>query len=90
MLFVGSHAIAGGNGIPFGDGLHCAGGTIVRLGFASAGAQGTASRGQGFGDLGGWAAGDSRVFQVWYRDPTGGPCGTVFNTTNALQIGFEP
>ncbi|HJP01113.1 MAG TPA: hypothetical protein QF764_05045 [Planctomycetota bacterium] len=88
MLFVGSHAIARGNGTPFGGGLHCAGGTIVRLGFTTTGAQGTASWGQEFGDLGGWAAGDSRVFQVWYRDPTGGPCGTVFNTLNALQICF--
>jgi hypothetical protein len=29
---------------------------------------------------------DVRFFQFWYRDPAGG--GALFNTTEALEIGF--
>ena len=30
--------------------------------------------------------GDSRCYQAWYRDPTGGPCGTRSNPSNAQLV----
>ena len=38
----------------------------------------------------GYAAGDVRYFQTWYRDPTGGPCGAGFNLTNGMSAAFAP
>lgn len=89
LLFVGQNLINGGNGIPFGDGLRCAGGSVVRLGVKTPNAAGIASWGPGLGVPGGWAAGDVRYFQVWYRDPSGSPCGAGFNTSSALQVQFQ-
>lgn len=48
---------------------------------------GTAIFGPGLGAIGGWTAGETRRFQVWYRDPAG-PCGTGFNTTHGLEVTF--
>jgi len=90
LLFAGVNAINGGNGIAFGDGLRCAGGSVVRLGVQIPDAGGTARWGPGLGALGGWNAGDTRYFQSWYRDPTVGPCGTGFNLSHALAATFEP
>ena len=68
----------GGQGIPFGDGLRCAGAGVVRLGVAHPDGLGEASWGPGLRSAGGWSAGDVRRFQVWYRDPSGSPCGFGF------------
>jgi hypothetical protein len=34
--------------------------------------------------------GDTRRFQVWYRDPVGGPCGSAFNLTQGVEVSFTP
>ena len=39
---------------------------------------------------GGWSSGDTRYFQVWYRDPIGGPCGSGFNLTSGVEATFAP
>lgn len=89
LLFVGLNAINGGNGVVFGDGLRCAGGSVVRLGFSSPDANGDASWGPGLNSSGGWTPGDKRYFQVWYRDPgANSPCGMFFNLTNGLEVIF--
>lgn len=88
LLFSGDNAVNGGNGLAFGDGLRCAGGDVHRLGVKVPNAIGTASWGPGLQTLGGWAAGDTRRFQTWYRNPSGGPCGTGFNLTNGTEISF--
>lgn len=88
-MIVGLDTAAAGAGLPFGDGLLCVEGSIVRLGVAVPDAAGAAVWGPGLGALGGWSAGDRRRFQVWYRNP-GGPCGSGFNLTNALEVGFLP
>lgn len=88
LLFAGTQAVQGGVGVPFGDGLRCAGGAVRRLGVHFLDAAGAASWGPGLGAAGGWLPGESRVFQVWYRDPVGAPCGASFNTSQAVAVTF--
>ena len=38
---------------------------------------------------GAWNIGETRYFQVLYRDPTGS-CGNGFNLTNGASVTFEP
>lgn len=77
----------------FGDGLRCAGGSLMRLAikpnpgsassFPEAGDPSIAAAGVVS------AAGGPLVYQVWYRD-TSGPCGTGSNLTNAVQANWLP
>jgi hypothetical protein len=91
LLFVGENAVNGGAGLPFGDGLRCAGGNVVRLGVDTPDTQGDASWGPGLAATGGWSAGDTRRFQAWYRDPgAGSPCGAGFNLSQGLEVTFTP
>lgn len=90
MLFVGTQALNGGAGVPFGDGLLCAGGSVIRFAARVADSLGNASWGPGLGATGGWSAGQTRRFQTWYRDPVGGPCGNGTNLTNGYQMTFSP
>jgi hypothetical protein len=88
LLFAGSNAVNGGEGIVFGDGLRCAGGGIQRLGVRMANAAGSATWGPGLATSGGWHAGETVRFQIWFRDPAGGPCGSPFNLSNGLETTF--
>lgn len=88
LAFVGLDRINGGNGVSFGDGLRCAGTSVVRLGVDQPDGAGNASWGPGLGSLGNWGAGDVRRFQIWYRNPAGGPCSSGFNLTNGLEVTF--
>jgi hypothetical protein len=87
VLFQGTTTQAGGAGIPFGDGKLCVGGSIVRLGVVQTDALGEAVWGPGLASQGGWVSGQTRHFQVWYRD-LAGPCGTGVNMTNGLEVTF--
>lgn len=89
LFFAAENAINGGNGVPFGDGLRCAGVGVVRLGVKTPGASGSLSFGPGLGANGSWVAGDVRRFQLWYRD-TVGPCAGGFNLTNGVEVSFGP
>jgi hypothetical protein len=89
LLFSGLNAVNGGAGILFGDGLRCAGGSLARLGVKAANATGSASWGPGLGAAEGWAPGDVRRFQAWYRDPVTSPCGSGFNLTNGFEVVFQ-
>lgn len=88
FLFAGEHALGGGDGVPFGDGLRCTGGNVVRLGVSLPDANGEARWGPRLRAVGGWGAGDVRRFQVWFRDPTG-PCGSGFNLTHGVEVAFS-
>lgn len=90
ILFAAENRIAGGQGIVFRDGLRCAGGGARRLGVRVSDATGQARWGPGLASLGGWSAGDTRRFQVWYLDPIGGPCGTGANLSNGVERTFLP
>ena len=78
-----------GHGVPFGDGLRCVGRNMVRLGVQTPDSAGSAIWGPDLGTSGAWAAGDTRYFQVWYRD-VAGPCGSGFNLTNGMEVLFLP
>jgi hypothetical protein len=73
--------------VPFGDGLRCLGGTLLRYPATATGAGGFTQ--SNLASLGAVAPGDSRWFQCWYRDPFG-PCGTNYNGSSAMLITFLP
>ena len=90
LLFAGLNATNGGEGLPFGDGLRCAGGSVVRLGVRVPDADGRAAWGPGLGSVGAWEAGETRRFQVRYRDPVGSPCGSGFNSSHGFEVELTP
>ena len=86
LFFQGDNAINSGNGVGFGDGLRCAGGGVIRLQVRFADAAGASATSVDVGVKGGVAAGDTKRYQLWYRDPAGSPCGAQFNVSNGLEI----
>ncbi len=90
MFFQGSSQLGGGLGLPFGDGLRCVGGAIVRLEVVSADALGQADSSASIAAAGGVLAGQPRYYQWWYRDPMASPCGSGFNLSNALEVQWAP
>lgn len=88
LLFVGDQLAP--SGVTLGDGLRCVGGAIQRLGVRAPQANGNANWSAGLQPVGGWQAGDRRGFQVWYRDTLGGPCGSGFNLSQAIDVTFVP
>ncbi len=94
LFFQGTGVFGGGLGIPFGDGLFCAGGTIIRMGvvFPVAGA---ASYPGGLTPnpihiAGATAGGDLRNYQVWYRDAAVFCSASTFNLTQGLTLTWAP
>lgn len=92
----GLDLVAGTNGLPFGDGLRCVFGTIVRL--ATRTSSGGAST-FGFGVVGDPtisirgqvpAAGGTRYYQAWYRSALPYCMPETFNITNAIEIQWVP
>jgi hypothetical protein len=90
LLFAGHNPVAGGAGSSFGDGLRCAGGSVIRVGVRVPNAAGNASWSTGVLVTLAVVTGDTRRFQVWYRDPVGGPCGSAFNLTQGVEVSFTP
>jgi len=91
ILFAGRDAVAGGDGLPLGAGLRCAGGTALRLGFRLENGSGAMGWGPGLGAEGDWGPGDVRRFQVLYRDVLpGAPCRSGVNLTNGIEVVFRP
>lgn len=90
LYFQGENAINGGNGIPFGDGLRCAGMNVVRLEVRNSDGAGNSSTTIDIANKGGVVAGDTRRYQLWYRDPAGSPCGTFFNLSNGFELIWQP
>ncbi len=93
LYFQGTATINGGLGSAFGDGLRCAGGTIVRLG-TKANAAGASQYPEG-GDLSVsvrgavTVPGSERVYQIWYRNAAAFCTASTFNLTNALRVTWE-
>jgi len=87
LAFAGKNQL---NGLLFGDGIRCAGGQLKRFGVRSTNGNGEATWGPNLGTSGFWIAGDTRYFQIWYRDPNGSPCGNNFNISSAVAVTFTP
>jgi hypothetical protein len=88
LLFQGLNATGGGLGSIFGDGLRCAGGSVVRLETVFLDGGGSGSSSVNISAKGGVSSGDTRYYQFWYRDPAGSPCGALFNLTNGLELNW--
>jgi hypothetical protein len=89
LYFQGNNAINGGNGNPFGDGLRCAGGAVIRLEvkFANAANNFTSATTGSISGTGGVSAGQTKRYQLWYRDPSStAPCQSGFNFTNGYEV----
>jgi len=86
LYFQGDNAINGGAGNPFGDGLRCAGGAVIRIQIRVADASGASETSVGIASSGGCVAGDIKRYQLWYRDPAGSPCGATFNLSSGCEV----
>jgi hypothetical protein len=90
LYFQGTSSMSGGAGEPFGDGLRCVGGTLIRLGSSTN--VGGASRFPDFGDpsvsVRGLVTtpGTRRSYQVWYRDSSVFCTPATFNFSNGLLV----
>ncbi len=92
LYFQGTSAVNGGMGSTFGDGLRCAGGTIIRLGTKTN--VGGASQYPQAGDAsvsahGMDSAGDVRIYQAWYRNAAPFCTPSTFNLTNGVQVTWQ-
>ena len=90
LYFQGNNAVNSGSGNQFGDGLRCAGGSVIRLQVRFASSTGTSSTNVSIATKGGCAAGDVKRYQLWYRDPNTTPCGAAFNLSNGVEITWAP
>jgi hypothetical protein len=90
LYFQGDNAVSGGSGLTFGDGLRCAGGNVVRLQVRSADALGNSSTTINIGTAGGVSPGQTKRYQLWYRNPNFSACGFGFNLTNGVEFTWIP
>jgi hypothetical protein len=94
LYFQGTTQLGAGAGVAFGDGLRCAGGTIIRLG-TKTNVAGTSQYPVG-ADLpvsvkgAVPASGATRSYQVWYRNAAAFCTVSTFNLTNGLSIAWQP
>lgn len=96
LFFQGSTDVGGGLGTPFGDGLRCAGGVVVRLEVVVPDANGCAVSTTGVAGQAGAQSGQTLRYQYWYRDTNDEPLpcpvgqGAGFNTSNGLEVVWGP
>jgi len=93
LYFQGTGQQSGGLGVAFGDGLRCAGGTIVRLGTKAnaAGASQYPEAGDPTVSVRGLVgAPGSRTYQVWYRNAAAFCTVSTFNLTNGVSVAWVP
>jgi hypothetical protein len=91
LYFQGTSQQNGGLGIAFGDGLRCAGGSIIRLGTKSNAGGGSSypvGGDQPISVRGLNAPGSVRTYQAWYRNAAVFCTASTFNLTNGLSISW--
>ncbi|MBL8859579.1 MAG: hypothetical protein JNL28_13815 [Planctomycetes bacterium] len=93
LYFQGTNQLLNGAGAFFGDGLFCAGGSIIRLGLKFN--LGGTSTFPGLGDpaisvQGVIAAPGVRTYQGWYRNAAVFCTPSTFNLTHGLQVQWVP
>ena len=89
LYFQGDNMTNSGNGSPFGDGLRCAGGNVIRLEIRPS-TSGLSRTTVPIAITGEVSAGDTKHYQLWYRDPIGSPCGNGFNLSNGYEVLWKP
>ncbi|MBL8862442.1 MAG: hypothetical protein JNK02_10575 [Planctomycetes bacterium] len=92
LYFQGTSQLGAGAGAAFGDGLRCAGGTILRLSTRSNAAGASSFPGPGDPSVsvrGLVAAPGSRTYQVWYRNAAAFCTSATFNLTNGLLVAWS-
>ncbi len=78
-------------GVPWGDGLSCAGGGLKRLQVRIADTSGASFTTIAISaKAGNIVAGDTKYYQCWYRDPVASPCGFEFNASNGFAATWLP
>jgi hypothetical protein len=87
LYFQGSAVVNFGEGATFGDGLRCVGGAIVRIGTVTNTGSGGSSHAL---PTAGLAAGDTRVYQVWYRNAADFCTSSTFNLSAAFAATWLP
>jgi hypothetical protein len=93
LYIQGTTAAAGGSGILLGDGLRCAGGSLVRLGARTSVGGGSVfpgPSGPSLSVLGLVSTPGERIYQIWYRDPTNFCTPEGSNLTNGLRVLWAP
>jgi hypothetical protein len=93
LYFQGTNQLNGALGTGFGDGLRCAGGSVIRLGLVNnvSGASTYPSGGApAISVQGAISAGVVRTYQVWYRNPAPFCTGATYNLTNGFAIAWNP
>ncbi len=93
LYFQGTNRAQNGAGAPFGDGLRCAVGSIVRLGIEQNVAGGSVHPAPGDAPIstrGANAAGQTRTYQAWYRNSASFCTGATFNLTNGAALTWIP
>jgi len=94
LYFQGNNTVNNGSGLPFGDGLRCVGGAVIRLQVRFADGIGSSSTNIAIAAKGGVSPGDTKRYQCWYRDNSGAqPCGVGvndFNLSNGYQVTWVP
>lgn len=76
-------------GSPFRDGILCVTHETFRLEVVSLDENGAGGTSVEISVEGNVFAGDTRVYQFWYRDPATGPCGTGSNLSGAVQVQWQ-
>jgi len=90
LYFQADNRVNGGAGLAFGDGLRCAGGALIRLQVRGADPTGHSATTIDVAAKGAVSAGDTKRYQIWYRDPGVSPCLNEFNLSNGLEVVWEP
>jgi plastocyanin len=91
LYFQGTTQANGGAGSVFGDGLRCAGGSVIRLGTksnASGASQYPVGGDPSVSTRGLDQAGDVRTYQVWYRNAATFCNPETFNLSNGYQLAW--
>jgi hypothetical protein len=92
LYFQGTTQVAAGLGAMFGDGLRCAGGTIVRLKTVTNVAGASQYPGPGDPSIsvrGMVTAPGTRTHQVWYRNAAAFCTASTFNLSNGVEVVWQ-
>jgi hypothetical protein len=93
LYFQGTAQVSAGLGVPFGDGLRCVGGTIVRLGTeinVTGISRYPAGNDASVSVKGHITSPGMRTYQCWYRNAAAFCTASTFNLTNAVRVTWVP